>query len=94
MPKIAKHKLLTFFLLADEAQHEPSYLRLVKEKGGRQKSAKIRLDTLEGGEQGSQTGIDLKLALKLIKSHRQLLMEAINNVKEGREVTTIKLKLK
>ncbi len=41
MPKIAIYKFLTFFIVAFDAQKEPPHLHVVKEKGNRQRSAKI-----------------------------------------------------
>ena len=41
MPKIAVYKFLTFFIYAFDALNEPPHLHIVKEKGNRQRSAKI-----------------------------------------------------
>jgi hypothetical protein len=94
MPKIAKHKLLTFFLWGDDVQHQPPHLHMVREKGGRQMSAKIWLDTLEVEDLGSQTKTDVKQALKVLKPYQELLKVSFNKIKEGEEVIPIKLKIK
>jgi hypothetical protein len=47
MPKIAVYKFLTFFIFAYDAMNEPPHLHIVKERGNRQRSAKIWLDTLK-----------------------------------------------
>ena len=67
MPKIAIYKFLTFFIFAFDAINEPPHLHIAKEKGNRQRSAKIWLDTLKVTEKGSLTETDLKQAIKVIK---------------------------
>jgi hypothetical protein len=47
VPKIAIYKFLTFFIFAFDAINEPPHLHIAKEKGNRQRSAKIWLDTLK-----------------------------------------------
>ncbi|MBI4645522.1 MAG: DUF4160 domain-containing protein [Bacteroidia bacterium] len=92
MPKIAIHKFLTFYIFAYDALNEPPHLHIAKEKGSRQQSAKIWLNTFEIEERGSLSEKEINQALKLIKSNQQILIEAFNKVKEGIKVTTIKLK--
>ena len=92
MPKIAIYKFLTFYIFAYDALNEPPHLHIAKEKGNRQRSAKIWLQTFEIAERGSLTDKDLNQAMKLIKSNQQILINAFNKVKEGKKVTTIKLK--
>jgi hypothetical protein len=41
MPKIAIYKFLTFFIFAFDAIIEPPHLHIAKDKGNRQRSAKI-----------------------------------------------------
>jgi hypothetical protein len=92
MPKIAVYKFLTFYIFAFDAMNEPAHLHVAKEKGNRQRSAKIWLETLEVAEKGSLTGAELNQALKLIKENQEELIKAFNKVKAGKKVTTIKLK--
>ena len=92
MPKIAIYKFLTFYIFAFDALKEPAHLHIAKEKGNRQRSAKIWLNTLEITERGSLSDNDLNQALRLIKINQQILIDAFNKVKEGKKVTTIKLK--
>lgn len=92
MPKIAIYKFLTFYIFAYDALNEPPHLHIAKEKGNRQRSAKIWLQNFEIAERGSLTDKDLNQAMKLIKSNQQILINAFNKVKEGKKVTTIKLK--
>ncbi len=92
MPKIAVYKFLTFFIFAYDALHEPPHLHIAKEKGNRQRSAKIWLKSLEVADRGSLTDKDLNIALKLIKTNQQILIDHFNKVKEGKKITTIKLK--
>jgi len=92
MPKIAIHKFLTFYILAYDTLKEPPHLHIAKEKGSRQRSAKIWLNTFKIEERGSLSEKEINQALKLIKSNQQILIEAFNKVKEGKKVTTIKLK--
>ena len=92
MPKIAIYKFLTFFIFAFDAINEPPHLHIAKEKGNRQRSAKIWLETLKVDEKGSLTVTDLKQALKVIKENQALLIESFNNVKAGKKITTIKIK--
>jgi hypothetical protein len=53
MPKIAIHKFLTFFIFSYDALNEPPHLHIVKEKGNRQYSAKIWLETFEVAEKST-----------------------------------------
>ncbi|MDX2189604.1 MAG: DUF4160 domain-containing protein [Bacteroidota bacterium] len=53
MPKIAIYKFLTFFIYAYDALNEPPHLHVVKEKGSRQRSAKIWLNSLIVEEKGT-----------------------------------------
>lgn len=50
MPKIAVYKFLTFFIFAYDVLNEPPHLHIVKEKGTRQRSAKIWLETFKVAE--------------------------------------------
>jgi hypothetical protein len=90
MPKIAVYKFLTFFIFAYDALNEPPHLHIAKEKGKRQRSAKIWLTTLEVADKGSLSESDLNLAIKIIRSNQQILIDSFYNVKTGKKVTTIK----
>jgi hypothetical protein len=92
MPKIAVFKFFTFYIFAYDAMNEPPHLHVAKEKGNRQRSAKIWLKTLEVAEKGSLTDAELKQAIRLIKENQKLLIDTFNKVKAGKKVTTIKLK--
>ena len=92
MPKLAIYKFFTFYIFAFDAMNEPPHLHIAKEKGNRQRSAKIWLKSLEVADRGSLTEKDLNTALKLIKSNQQILIENFNKVKEGKKITTIILK--
>ena len=89
MPKIAIYKFLTFFIYSFDVFREPPHLHIVKEKGMRQKSAKIWLRTLEIAEKGTLTDTDIRLALKIIKLHQDELIESFEKYKQ---VKTIKFK--
>ena len=54
MPKIATYKFLTFFIYSFDALNEPPHLHVVKEKGSRQRSAKIWLHSLKFSDQGNR----------------------------------------
>ncbi len=92
MPKIAIYKFLTFFIYAFDALNEPPHLHIVKEKGNRQRSAKIWLESFKVAQNGTLTEKELNQALDLIKKNQTELIEAFNKVKNGQKVTTIKLK--
>jgi len=92
MPKIAIYKFLTFFIYSFDVLKEPPHLHIVKEKGMKQKSAKIWLKTLQIAEKGTLTDTDIKLALKIIKLHQAELLESFEKFKEGKKVKTIKFK--
>jgi hypothetical protein len=92
MPKIAVYKFLTFYIFAFDAVNEPPHLHIAKEKGNRQRSAKIWLQTFEVAEQGSLTQSELNQSLKIIKENQEILIAAFNKVKEGEKVSTIKFK--
>ena len=72
--------------------NEPHHLHIAKEKGNRQRSAKIWLDTFKVADKGSLSQTDLKQAIKVIKENQALLIESFNNVKAGKKITTIKIK--
>ena len=92
MPKIAVYKFLTFFIFASDTLNEPPHLHIVKEKGNRQRSAKIWLKSLKVAEQGTLTDKELNQAINLIKQNQTVLIDAFNKVKNGQKVITIKLK--
>jgi hypothetical protein len=92
VPKIAIYKFLTFFIYAYDALNEPPHLHIVKEKGNRQRSAKIWLESFKVAQNGTLTEKELNQALDLIKKNQTELIKAFNKVKNGQKVTTIKLK--
>jgi hypothetical protein len=67
-------------------------LHIVKEKGNRQRSAKIWLETFKVAETGSLTERELNQAINLIKKNQAILIDSFNKVKRGEKITTIKLK--
>ncbi len=92
MPKIAIYKFLTFFIFSYDAANEPPHLHIAKEKGNRQRSAKIWLKTFRVADKGSLNNSDLNQALKIIKNNQKLLIDAFVKVKEGKKIRTIKFK--
>jgi hypothetical protein len=92
MPKIAVYKFLTFFIYAFDALNERPHLHIVKEKGNRQRSAKIWLDTFEITESGTLNEKELNLDIGLIKKNQSLLVDSFKKVKNGEKITTLKLK--
>ena len=92
MPKIAIYKFLTFFIFAYDALNEPPHLHVVKEKGNRQRSAKIWLETLVISEKGTLSDKELNKAIELIKKNQKILIDSFNKVKNGKKITTLKLK--
>jgi hypothetical protein len=92
VPKIAIYKFLTFFIFAYDALNEPPHLHVVKEKGNRQRSAKIWLETFNIAETGTLNEKELNQAISLIKKNQIILIDAFNKVKNGQKITTIKLK--
>ncbi|MCX6256448.1 MAG: DUF4160 domain-containing protein [Bacteroidia bacterium] len=91
MPKIAIYRFLTFYIFAYDALNEPPHLHIAKEKGSKQRSAKIWLNTLKIEERGSLTEKEINLAIKLIRENQKFLIDAFFKVKEGKKVSTIKL---
>ena len=92
MPKIAVHKFLTFFIFSFDALNEPPHLHVVKEKGNRERSAKIWLESLSVVEKGTLTDKEINQAINLIKKNQTVIIESFNKVKNGHKITTIKLK--
>lgn len=92
MPKIAVYKFLTFFIYAFDALNEPPHLHIVKEKGNRQRSAKIWLETLKVVEKGTLNDKELNQAISLIKKNQKVLIDSFNKVKNGQKISTLKLK--
>lgn len=83
---------MTFFIFLYDALKEPPHLHIVKEKGNRQKSAKIWLDSLKIVNKGSLTINDLNQALRIIKNNQQKLIDTFNKVKDRKKIATIKFK--
>ena len=92
MPKIAIYKFLTFFIFAYDALNEPPHLHVAKEKGNRQRSAKIWLQSLQVAEPGSLTEAELNQVVRLIEANQQTLLTAFAQVKAGQKIKTIRLK--
>jgi len=92
MPKIAIYKYLTFFIFAYDALNEPPHLHIVKEKGNRQRSAKIWLESFEVAEKGTLNEKEINQAINLIKANQKTLIQSFNKVKYGQKITTIILK--
>ena len=92
MPKIAVYKFLTFFIYAFDALNEPPHLHIVKEKGNRQRSAKIWLETLKVVEKGTLNDKELNQAVRLINKNQNVLIESYNKVRDGKKIITLKLK--
>lgn len=92
MPKIAIYKFLTFYIFGYDALNEPPHMHIAKEKGNRQRSAKIWLNTLEVAEKGSLTDAGLNKALRILKRNQQIFIDAFNRAKEGEKITTMKIK--
>jgi hypothetical protein len=67
-------------------------MHIVKEKGNRQRSAKIWLETLKVADKGTLNEKELNQVLGLIKKNQIILIDAFNKVKKGQKITTIKLK--
>jgi hypothetical protein len=91
MPKIATYKFLTFFIYSFDALNEPPHLHVVKEKGSRQRSAKIWLHSLKFSDQGSLSDKELNQVKIIIERNRSVLIESFNKVKNGQKVHTLKL---
>jgi len=75
-----------------DALNEPPHLHVVKEKGNRQRSAKIWLRTLKVENKGTLSNPELNQALRIMSENREILIEAFEKVKSGKKVTTIKFK--
>jgi hypothetical protein len=80
MPKIAIYKYLTFFIFAYDALNEPPHLHIVKEKGNRQRSAKIWLESFEVAEKGILNEKEINQAINLIKANQKTLIQSFNKV--------------
>ncbi|MBL0051018.1 MAG: DUF4160 domain-containing protein [Bacteroidetes bacterium] len=83
---------MTFYIFAYDALQEPPHLHIAKEKGNRQKSAKIWLNSLKVAEKGSLSEKDLNQALRLILENQTILIDSFNAVKKGKKISTIKFK--
>jgi hypothetical protein len=71
--------------------NEPPHLHVAKEKGNRQRSAKIRLKTLQFAEKGTLTEKELNTVLQLVKQHQTILLKQFEEVKKGNKIKTINL---
>jgi len=94
MPKIAVFKFLTFFIYAFDALHEPPHLHVVKEKGQRQRSAKIWIESGIVAESGTLSPTEINLCLKLIETNKAALLKQYENVSKGKKIKTISLEKK
>ena len=92
MPKIAVFKFLTFFIYAYDALNEPPHLHIVKEKGNRQRSAKIWLESFKVAERGTLSEKEVNEAIRLMKKYQRELKDSFEKVKKGVKIKTIKLK--
>lgn len=90
MPKIAIYKFLIFYIFSYDAMNEPAHIHIAKEKGKRQRSAKIWLKNFRISRRGTLTDKELYLAIKIIKKHHKEFIESIQNVKEGKKIKTLK----
>lgn len=94
MPRLAVYKFLTFFIFGYDALKEKPHVHIAKEKGNRQRSAKIWLHDLKVAEKGTLTTEEINLCIKLITKNQQQLLRSYTAVKQGKKITTIKLSLK
>jgi len=92
MPKIAVFKFLTFFIYAYDALNEPPHLHIVKEKGNRQRSAKIWLESFKVAERGTLSKKEVNEAIRLMKKYQNDLKDSFDKAKKGMKIKTIKLK--
>jgi hypothetical protein len=69
MPRIAVFKFLTFYIFSFDALNEPPHLHIVKEKGTRQRSAKIWLNTMKVADRGTLSDSEINQAIRLMKKH-------------------------
>jgi hypothetical protein len=90
MPKIAVYKNLVFFLYAYDLA-ERAHLHISNSKRGRNRSAKIWLDTLEIFERGSVSDKELRQCQSVIADNRQIIAEQIRNFAEGKTVVLLDL---
>jgi len=60
-------------------------LHIVKEKGTRQRSAKIWLETFKIAEIGTLNEKELNQAISLIKKNQIILIDSFNKVKNGQK---------
>jgi hypothetical protein len=91
MPKIAVYRFFTFYILVYDVLREPPHLHVAKEKGNKQRSAKIWLNTLEIVERGSFSDDELNTVLNLMKSNKIKLIKAFKMASEGKKIRTIDL---
>jgi hypothetical protein len=91
MPRIAVFKFLTFYIFSFDALNEPPHLHIVKEKGTRQRSAKIWLNTMKVADRGTLSDSEINQAIRLMKKHQESLIESFNKVKAGKKIKTLKL---
>ena len=92
IPKIAVFKFLTFFIYAYDALNEPPHLHIVKEKGNRQRSAKIWLESFKVAQRGTLSEKEVNEAIRLMKKYQSELKDSFEKVKKGVKIKTIKLK--
>ncbi len=60
-------------------------MHIVKEKGTRQRSAKIWLETFKIAETGTLNDKELNQAISLIKKNQIILIDSFNKVKNGQK---------
>jgi len=92
MPKIAVFKFLTFFIYAYDALNEPPHLHIVKEKGNRQRSAKVWLESFKVAQRGTLSEKEVNEAIRLMKKYQSELIDSFEKAKKGDKIKTIKLK--
>ena len=60
-------------------------MHIVKEKGNRQRSAKIWLETFKVAEKGTLNEKELNQAISLIKKNQIILIDSFNKVKKAKK---------
>jgi hypothetical protein len=94
MPKIAIFKFITFFFFPYDLLNEPPHLHFYKNKKGYYKAGKVWLETLKFEKTGDLTQKELNIVEQLMVKYQHQFIETFNRAKAGKEIKTLKLKLK
>ncbi len=91
MPKLAFYKNLIFYIVMYDLT-ERYHVHVTNTKGGRRKTAKIWIDTIEIFDEGSLNKTEINQAIKVLQRNREEIIARIEIIRNGEKPRPLKLK--